>query len=66
MNEQLLKEINVTEEHHKYIMLGWDKMKVEEGLVFNKHTCELVGFTDIGDINNDLSRLEQDVNCPQS
>ena len=61
-----MKEINVTEEHHKYIMLCWDEMKIKEGLVFNKHTCELVGFTDIGDINNDLSHLEQDIDSPQS
>ena len=66
VDEQLLKEINVTEERHKYIMLCWDEMKIKEGLVFNKHTCELVGFTDIGDINNDLTLLEQDVDNPQS
>ena len=59
VDEQLLKEINVTEERHKYIMLCWDEMKVR-GISFNKHTCELVGFTHIGDIN-DLSHLEQDV-----
>ena len=57
VDEQLLKEIDVTEERHKYLMLCWDEMKVKEGLVFNKHTCELVGFTDIGDINNDLTVL---------
>ena len=45
-------------------MLCWDEMKVKEGLVFDKHTCELVGFTDIGDINNDLNHLEQDVDGP--
>ena len=26
----------------------------------------MVGFTDIGDINNDLSHLEQDIDSPQS
>ena len=57
--------MNVTEERQRYIMLCWDEMKIKEGLVFNKHTCELVGFTDIGDIN-DLNFLEQDTDSPQS
>ena len=34
-------------------------MKVKEGLFFDKHFCELIGFTDLGDINNDLNQLEQ-------
>ena len=28
-------------------------------MVFDTHACELNGFTDLGDINNDLNRLEQ-------
>ena len=56
--------MNVTEERHGYVMLCWDEMKVKEGLVFNKHTCELVGFTDIGEINNELNRLEQSADGP--
>ena len=35
---------------YRYIVLVWDEMKVKEDLVFNKHTCELVGFTGVGDI----------------
>lgn len=64
VDEQLMKEINVTEERHRYVMLCWDEMKVKEGLVFNKHTCELIGFVDIGDINNDLNCLEHGADSP--
>ncbi len=35
-------------------------MKVKEGLVFNKYSGEIVGFTHLGDINDDLVRLEQE------
>ena len=33
---------------------------MKEGLVFDKHSCELIGFTDLGDINKDLTRLEEE------
>lgn len=61
VDDQLLKEMNVTEEKHRYIVLCWDEVKVKEGLVFDKHSCELIGFTDLGgDINNDLNLLEEE------
>ena len=31
-------------------------MYIREGVVFDKHTGEIVGFTDVGDINNHLDR----------
>ena len=39
-------------------------MKIKEGLVYNKHSGELIGFTHLGDINNELMRLEQGDKCP--
>ena len=33
-------------------------MKRKEGLVFNKHDGELRGFTNLGDMNNDMNSLE--------
>ena len=43
----------------KYVGLLLDEMKVKEGLVYNKTTGEIVGFTDLGDVNEQLLRLEQ-------
>ena len=34
-------------------------MHVKEGLVFDKHTGELVGFIDLGDTNNYIAKLER-------
>lgn len=48
----------VSEEKDWYVVLCWDEVK--EGLVFDKHSCELIGFTNLGDINNDLNRLEEE------
>lgn len=35
-----------------------DEMKIKSGLVFNKKLGKLVGFVDLGTINNDLEALE--------
>lgn len=35
-------------------------MKVKEGLVFNKYSSEILGFTNLGDINDDLLRIENE------
>ena len=36
-----------------------DEMHVKENLVFDKHSGCLVGFSDLGHINNHISRLER-------
>lgn len=60
VDDQLLKEMNINEEKDRYVVLCWDEVKVREGLIFDKHACELIGFMDLGDINNDLNRLEEE------
>ena len=52
VDQQLLKEANIKEEKDRFVALVWDEMMVKEGLVFDKHTCNLVGFTNIGQIND--------------
>ena len=34
----------------KFVAISFDEMKVQEDLVWNKHTGELVGFVDLGDV----------------
>ena len=38
--------------------LVFDEVKIKEDLVFDKHSLELVGFVQIGDINTHLSKFE--------
>ena len=45
----------------KPVMILMDEMYVREGLVYNKHTGELVGFVDLGDVNNHLLAFEREV-----
>ena len=37
-------------------------MYIREDLVYNKHTGRLIGFTDLGSINNHLSAFERSIN----
>ena len=57
----ILKDANIFEEKDRYVVLCWDEVIIKENLVFDKHICELVGFTKIGDINNHLDGLQDSV-----
>ena len=46
----------------KYVGLSLDEMHVKEGLFFDKHTGSLIGYSDLGEINNVLSDYEQQLN----
>ena len=41
------------------MMLLMDEMHIKEGLVFDKHSGELIGFTNLGDVNNHITSLER-------
>lgn len=60
VNAQLLEEADIREDSEKdrYVVLMWDEMKIKEDLVFDKFSCELVGFVDCGSINTVLDDLE--------
>lgn len=57
VNNQLIKESRVNKEQ-KYCGLISDEMKVKESLVYNKLTGCVVGFTNLGSINDELKNLE--------
>ena len=62
---QLVKEANIVSEKDKFVVLSWDEMKIKEDLIFDKHSCTLIGFTNVGDINNVLDRMEQPDSKPR-
>ena len=61
LDEQLFRESNVAnlEDWQKYVVLMFDEMKVKEDLVYDKRTGELIGFVNLGDINDHLQHFEQ-------
>ncbi len=46
-------------ERYTYTLLLLDEMHIHEDLVFDKPTGAMIGFTDLGDINNHLVQLEK-------
>ena len=49
------------EEFEKCVCIVGDEMKIREGLVYDKNNGELIGFTNLGDINEHLQQLESDL-----
>ena len=48
------------EGHQRFICLSFDEMKIESGLVFNKYTGQIIGFTDLGDTGINEATLEKE------
>ena len=47
-------------EWKNYVVLLLDEMKVKESLVYDKHTCEVIGFVELNDIDHQMRLLESD------
>ena len=41
------------------VCLVFDEVRVKEGLVYDKHSLQVIGFVKLGDINNQLLNFEQ-------
>ena len=57
---------NTLEEFQKCIALVLDKMHVKEDLVFSKHSGSLIGFVNLGNINDLLLRYESSLESKSS
>ena len=54
---RLVKIVENYNELEKNVCVVFDEMKIKSGLVFCKTTGRLVGFTDMGDINDELEKF---------
>lgn len=50
----VLKRKNLTEEWQKLVVLLLDEVYIREEVVYNKHTGQILGLLDVGDVNNHL------------
>ena len=57
VDEMLRKEVN-DDESSNYVVLLVDEIKVKESLVYDKYSCEIVGFVELDDIKHQMSQLE--------
>ena len=58
VNKQLMREAKVEEldDLQRHVVLIFDEMKI---IVYNKNSGEVIGFVNMGDVNNQLSELER-------
>ena len=52
-------EFHVMSEQSVLIILLLDEMHIREDLVFDKHTGAMIGYANLGEINDHLLRFEQ-------
>ena len=57
INELAKKTVSFSE-IEKYVIILFDEMEIQENLVRNKHSGELIGFVDLSDININYATLE--------
>ena len=67
-DKQLFEAAHVAtcDEFKRNVLITMDEMYIKEDLVFKKHTGELIGFTNLGDINMHLHRFEQRIKSQSS
>lgn len=61
--KMLQKESNIESipESKRYVMLVLDEMKIKGSIAYNKHTGQMIGFVNLGDINNTISDIESKI-----
>ena len=59
-DEHLMNQTDISciPEFQKYVCLVFDEVKIKDDLVYDKNTAEIIGFTNLGNINNHLMELE--------
>ena len=62
-NKEIFKELNEKVKYFtnikKYVVLLLDEMKIQENLVWDKHTGELIGYVDLGDTELNYASLKK-------
>ena len=56
--QELIKTSSKLTGFQRYIVLSFDEIKVQENLVFDKHSGELVGFVDLGEVERNYSSFK--------
>ena len=56
---ELATKIKDFGDSEKYVVILLDEIKIQENLVWDKHTGELVGFVDLGDVDLNYATLQK-------
>ena len=60
----LLKEakIDTVDDFQKHVCLIFDEVRIKEDLVYDKHSCRIIGFVNLGNFSDELLELERSEN----
>ena len=67
VDKMLVEEVSLGSctDWQKYVVILFDEMKVKESLVYDKHSAQVIGFAQLGDLNDQLDEMERsDVEHP--
>ena len=56
---ELVKTVKKVSEEEKYVILLLDEMKIQEDLVWDKHTGDLIGYVDLGNTELNYAALKK-------
>ena len=59
VDNQLIDMVDFTKEANRYVSLILDEVHIKEDLIYDKHEGSLIGFTNLGNINNHLMNFEE-------
>ena len=51
--------ITTCPKREKYVVLLLDEMHIRDDLVYDKHSGKMIGFANLGEVNNHLSQYEE-------
>lgn len=53
--------VNSCQEWHKLVVVLIDEIHIKESQVYDKHSGTMIGFADLGEVNNNLKAFEKTV-----
>ena len=56
--DELISQTSHLTDSDRFVCLSLDEMKIQSDLVFDKHTGELIGFTDLGEPDINMGTLK--------
>ena len=59
--EQTLKDLPPEEDFKRNVTLIFDEVKIKSGLVYKASSGKLIGYTDVGEVNNELTGFSRRV-----
>nr|XP_034339030.1 uncharacterized protein LOC117693074 [Crassostrea gigas] len=59
LKEECTKKDMYSAEHRSFVGVLFDEVKIKEDLVYDKHSGEIVGYVNLGEISNQLYELER-------